>query len=274
MSNDRFNKKPAETQEEGAPAWMNTYGDMVTLLLTFFVLLFSFSVIDAQKWAEIASAFAGTPVIARQALDGNVGDEISIPGIDNRIQPSETGLGDESGAEEAPDPTITDPDADLEDIPDDFTLLYKEMKSYIELKGLDTVLSIKKDDDVILLRVRDSALFDSGKAIIKDNAIALLDQTAGVFDKYNQAIKMVRIEGHTDNVPMTSPKYEDNWILSTSRATTVLRYFLNCAALKPEQYSAVGYGEFQPISTNETEEGKAANRRVDFVIIGYNMDIK
>lgn len=262
MSERNKRRKQAPEYEEGAPAWMNTYGDMVTLLLTFFVLLFSFSVIDAQKWAELASAFAGTPLVMVQSLDAGGEDEIAIHGFEAR---HETDQGEQ---EADPNENVFDPGDEPGEIEDDFLHLYQDMKHYIEEKGLDTVLSLHRDGAVILLRVRDSALFDSGRANIKAEALPLLNQTIDVFDRYAQAISMVRIEGHTDNVPMSSPRFTDNWDLSMGRATNILRYFLDQSGLKPQQYSAVGYGEFQPISCNESEEGRASNRRVDFVILG------
>jgi len=253
MSSRKDRKRPEPPQEEGSPAWMNTYGDMVTLLLTFFVLLFSFSVIDAKKFEEIANSFAGTPFVAVEAVNAEI-EEISILNL------------------HGPGDTSEELKESAQAIQKEFDQLYQAMKTHIERNQLDTELTLQKEDDVILLRVRESALFDSGKADIKQESLPLLEQVAEVFDKHGEAIEMITIEGHTDNVPISSARFRDNWELSTSRATRVLRYFFEHSSLEQGQYSVRGFGELQPVASNDTEEGKALNRRVDFVIQGYKFD--
>lgn len=268
-------KKVAPPQEEGSPAWMNTYGDMVTLLLTFFVLLFSFSTIDVQKWKDIVNSFAGQQIISAIPDPGNTGNSTSGPGDleewlnslgDGEDSPGES---DASGEGDEGEDTTGAGATELT-----FVELYEEIKEHIETHGLESMLGLSKNGDVITLRISDSALFDSGQADIKDESLELLAQVGAIFAKYQASIQMIRIEGHTDNVPISrfNTKYKDNWDLSTSRAGSVLRYFIETSDLEQNQFSVMGYGEFYPVASNDTEEGRAQNRRVDFVIQSYAVD--
>jgi len=242
-------KKPEQPQEEGAPAWMNTYGDMVTLVLTFFVLLFSFSTIDAKKWEELVNSFSGQRFVAIQPLD---------PGALEHGEYSETVTAE-------PQPSVKPTTNDIEAM-QQFDELYQKIRDHIKDNKLEAKLNVEKNGDVILLHITDSALFDSGKDVIKPDAKKLLKKVAAIFSQYERSIKMIRIEGHTDNVPIHTARFENNLILSCSRASTVWEYFIDTSEIEPGRYSATGYGEYHPIATNKTEEDKAKNRRVDFVI--------
>jgi len=251
-------KKPAPPGEEGgAPAWMNTYGDMVTLLLTFFVLLFSMSTIDARKWEELVQSFTRAPYVAVQALNADEVIEEALRG--NSWEPSLATTPTEQEAEH---------DTNLSGNRKRFVELYEMIQSYIKRNGLESVLqATKMDDDSILIRMTDRALFDSGKVDIKPEALPILNDTCAILDSYHDLIETVWIQGHTDNVPIHSDRYKDNSDLSAMRATSVRRYMLGIMEkIDPAKLVAEGFGEYRPVDTNETEEGRANNRRVDFVI--------
>lgn len=241
-------KKPPEEQEPGAPAWMTTYGDMVTLVLTFFVLLFSFSTVDAKKWEGLVSSFSGMRLVAIEPLDPSS----AVKGFD---MPT-------------PRPTSA---LEAEQLKDEFDELYQRIQNYIDDNQLQSQLAVDKHEDVILLRVTESILFDSGRDIIKPEATELLRKVGLIFDEYEQSIAGIRIEGHTDNVPINTAQFESNWELSMARAVRVLRFYLANSIIEPPKYTVSGYGEYHPIATNDTEEGKAQNRRVDFVIQGMQI---
>lgn len=244
-------KKPQEDNPPGAPAWMTTYGDMVTLVLTFFVLLFSFSTIDEAKWDDLVEAFTGIRFTVIQPLDPYAavqGFEMASP----RPSPAQQNNVEQQQKEA-------------------FDELYERIKESIEENNLSSMLSVDKSEDVILLRMTDSALFDSGKADIKPDALDLLRMVSLIFDEYEPNIEGIRIEGHTDNVPIHTAQFESNWELSTARATRVLQVFLANSIIPPAKYTASGYSEYHPVATNETEDGKAKNRRVDFVIQGVTI---
>lgn len=244
MSGNR--KKRQESEEQGS-SWMDTYGDLVTLLLTFFVLLFSFSTIDAQKWKEIVASFTGSSVEVVSPLDSSTNGDISFnEGADSSSDDSDEGA--------------------TAEVKKEFDELYSNIKEHIEEQGLEAQVVVEKDGDEILIRLSDNVLFDSGSAVLLDNAKVIMGSISKIMLKSKNSIGMVRIEGHTDNRPISTSQFADNWELSTARSYTVLKYLLKIG-LDSEVLSMAGYGEEQPIDTNATAEGRARNRRVDFVII-------
>lgn len=250
-------KKPEEPQEEGAPAWMNTYGDMVTLVLTFFVLLFSFSTVNAEKWEEIVSSLSGTRIVAIAALDPNA-----------VAKPNEEDEGRFVITSPTPAPSEPAPDESAEVQAElRFNELYEKIQFHIEYFGLSAFLNVDYVDEyTILLRMSDAAFFEPGKADIDDAAKAALNEVCGVVAQYLDMIATIRIEGHTDNVPMHNSQFADNWELSMGRADAVRKYVMDVTDVDPALLVACYYGEYRPIATNDTPEGRAMNRRVDFVI--------
>jgi chemotaxis protein MotB len=118
------------------------------------------------------------------------------------------------------------------------------------------------------MRIGSNVLFNSGEADLLPEALPVLDSAIETLVENRNRYVMVNIEGHTDNVPISTERYPDNWALSASRAVNTLRYIVEKEVVELNQLSAVGYGEYHPVGTNETPEGRAANRRVDFVIQG------
>lgn len=230
--------KKSKLEKKGSPAWMTTYSDMVTLLLTFFVLLYSFSSIDADKWQRLVVAFTGDTSIFEQKSELHINQQQA--GLDEITQ--------------------------LQQQLKDFQELYEKLKAYVESSELDTKILLNKTDNEIQIRFTDNVLFDSGKANLKDEALEILSKITVAIRTYEQSIQMIRIEGHTDNVPINTAEFPSNWELSTARAVTVLKFLIQNQNLSPEMLSAVGYGEYHNIAGNDTAEGRAKNRRVDFVI--------
>ncbi|HKM33116.1 MAG TPA: flagellar motor protein MotB [Lachnospiraceae bacterium] len=232
MSNDKFRNQDDGDDEEEAN-WQDSYSDLVTDLLAIFVILFAFAMLSQA-------------IQISKDREAEIQDLISISTESDNVLPGESGL-----------------------LPEEDSLdgLYQSIKGYIEETGLSQQLSVNKlENNQILLRVASSAFFDSGQATIDDDAEILLSKISELMTQYKDSIKMVRIEGHTDNIPIKTFEYDSNWELSTSRAVNVLRRLLELSELVPEQLSAVGYSEFYPISDNRTDTGRALNRRVDFFI--------
>lgn len=248
-------KKRGEQQEaEQQYNWQDTYGDLVTLLLCFFVLLFSFSSINAEKWQQLVEAFTGTSG-ADEIVTFNAADiqDQAIGNIDAMI--------DVENREE-PEDGIVEQDT----INETFDGLYEKIMSYIEVNELEGQLSLSRTEDVIIIRFSEMALFNSGEAEILPGNAELVKHVVRIISENIAAIKMINIEGHTDNVPICSVRFEDNWDLSTKRATNMLREVVDTELIDVEKLSATGYGEYHPIATNNTSEGRAKNRRVDFVL--------
>jgi chemotaxis protein MotB len=255
------NTEPEE--ESGGYSWMDTYGDLVTLLLCFFVLLYSFSTLNEQKAQELVSSFSGTyGAAAIQAFDISEVKEDAIR-IDSMVDFESRGSqqqGDVSDSE------LQEMQELQEQINETFDELYQKIVSYIEINELSGQMSVSRTDDVIILRFNEIALFDSGSATIRPESAETLKHFIQIITENIDSISMVNIEGHTDTVPIHTAEFEDNWDLSVKRATNTLRILLDAALIEETKLSAIGYGEHQPIAPNETPEGRAENRRVDFVL--------
>ncbi|MBM7613666.1 OmpA/MotB family protein [Alkaliphilus hydrothermalis] len=236
-------KKREESPPAGAPLWMTTYGDMVTLLLCFFVLLFSFSEIDVQKFEAIISSFNGS---------------IGILDSGKTVEPSP------NISEAMKEDQITNQLEEWED----FKKLQELIEQYLADKGLNTDVLVSLETRGLVLRFQDNVLFDSGKADLKDTSKEILIYLAEFLAAEEFKGKHIRIEGHTDTDPLRpNSKFETNWELSVSRAANVVRYLIEEIELEPARFSASGYGEYHPVTTNDTMENKAKNRRVDIVIL-------
>jgi len=251
-------RRRKEEVKQGAPEWMNTYGDMVTLLLTFFVMLFAMSTIEEYKFSDLRQSL--------QAALGNIQGSVGI-----NYGGSTVTDGDMIGRGEEKIPNLEEITTTLEAIRtakmnaiDEMTRVYTQVKQYLEEHDLGEVVEIIEENQGILIRFKDNVLFDSGKAVIKENAKIILNDMAKILGQIN---KSIRVEGHTDNRPINTPQFPSNWELSTQRAVNVLKYFIEVNGLAPERLSAVGYGEYHPVADNATEEGRQKNRRVDIVIL-------
>ncbi|MFZ5943700.1 MAG: OmpA family protein [Bacillota bacterium] len=242
-------KKQRDDVPKGSPLWMTTYGDMITLVLTFFILLYSYSSLDVLKWKQVVSSVKGSLGV----MDGGTtldNSELAGPGKPN---------------DSLDNKRIT------EDEIEQLERLQQEMKEMEELKKalqdiltkIDQRVIVKTDQRGVILRFEDSVLFDKGKAELKGDAKNVLNRVAQLLSGID---KPIRVEGHTDDLPIHTVQFPSNWELSTTRATNVLRYLLE-HRLNPKLLSAVGYGEYHPLVPNESEESRRKNRRVDIVIL-------
>lgn len=223
-------------KQEGAPAWMTTYGDLVTLLLTFFVLLLAFSEIDAQKFKAMIMSFQGST--------GNLDSSTILT------------------TEEILDYTI-------ETLQDSSIV---ELKSTLEgsLKDLSLYdkVTISLESEGLLLRLQDNIIFDSGKAEVKAEAKEIIMVLSELLKSDNLRYNRIQVEGHTDTDQIMQPNiYRTNWDLSVARASNVVQLFIEGADMSPRRFSASGYSEYYPIADNESAESKAQNRRVDILIL-------
>ncbi len=232
---------------------MDTYGDMVTLLLCFFVLLYSFSSMDSSKAKQLIGAFSGSqsPYVI-DAMDAKTVRKSAIEPIDSMVN-----VKGRKNIQGAGGTTAT---------VNNFDKLYASIRSYISDNNLESQLSVSKTDDTIILRFGEVFLFNSGKADLLPNGRKQLAKIVDIIVQYESSVRMITIEGNTDNVPIKNQEFSDNWDLSVTRASNVLHTVLEYNTIKPEKLAAVGYGEYHPIDTNTTAAGRAHNRRVDFVI--------
>lgn len=228
-------KRRQEESSGGSPEWLTTYSDLVTLLLCFFVLLFSFSSVDAEKFQSIMQSFQGGSGV----LSGGTTLDI-LPNIDD------DGL---------------DVDSELED-------LKGYLEEYVDSLGLGDRIIIQTEERGIIIRFMDNIFFDSGSANIKKESFDILKSVAQVLNREEFLDKQIKIEGHTDSEPMyRPPMFPTNWELSSARAVNVLRYLVEIEDIDGKRVSNSGYSYYRNIAPNDTPENKAKNRRVDIVIL-------
>lgn len=259
-------KRKPEEPKKGAPEWQCTFGDLMNLLLCFFVLLFSMSSIDAEKWKEVVASFNSTFSV----FDGGasaIGDGILISNGVSQLNELSEYLNSTGVAEDVEDP---DPDSLYEQMQKEGLQESEQMAEQIQ-EALDE-MSLQNDIDIdftsqyVLLTMRGAILFDSGSARLKEDVYPMLDKLGQILMTYSDSL--IEIEGHTDNVPIHNSVYASNDELSSARALSVFHYFIETTTLDPADIKHSGRGEYVPIADNATEEGRAHNRRVEIRI--YN----
>jgi len=218
-------------EKMGLPGWVVTYGDMMSLLLTFFILLVSFSTIQETKFKEAMESLQGALGVLKKYPTAIEQPNIQIP------QPRQT-------ANE---------------------MIYyqvRQLEQFLLEKRLDKKVRVEVTSDGIKLSIVDSTLFASAQAELQPGARQLLDRIAMMLGGIG---KDVTISGHTDSIPISTVRFPSNWELSAARAISVARRFQS-RGVDPKRISAVGYGEYRPVSTNDTADGRQANRRVEIFL--------
>jgi chemotaxis protein MotB len=256
-------KKRIGGGDEGAPEWLTTYSDMVTLLLTFFVLLFSMATIDKQKFEDLAHALRSSYIhrSSGDMLRSNMGKSILTV---NFVNPDDTGEKrvDNKRYIEASEEIILD---DTEIIEGKKLEKAKEqLEIDVEKLGISDLVEIIDERDYLLIRLNSQVLFESGSAEILSEGKRTLDALGKPLIPLENEIL---IQGHTDNVPINTPLFPSNWELSTKRATNVVVYLIESLNLDPSKLTATGNGEYRPIGDNNTAEGRQKNRRIEIMIL-------
>lgn len=275
-------KRKEDTPAPGSPAWMATFGDLMNLLLCLFVLLFSMSKIDAQEFAKIAASFnnefsvfnGGATAIGEGVLISNGVSQLNE--LDEYI--NSTGR----TAEDNPD--ADDYDSDNSQVGDNESgptfgehvaqveqaqiqaseQLAEQIQEAVNEDNLSENIDIKFSSQYVQLTLNGAILFDSGSAELKDSVLPILKNVGTILDKY--ATHTIEIEGHTDNVPISSARFANNNELSSARALSVFDFFVENTNLNPANIKTSGRGEYVPVADNSTPEGRAMNRRVEIRI--------
>lgn len=222
-----YQKKKVEPA--AANEWMNTYADVVTLLLTFFVLLFAISNVNSKKYDALVKSVNPDGIIVSEAV------------------------GALNGGTEVPSSST------------EFDAVYKKINDYIQENELQDDIDITKTDDYILLRFKDNVLFNPDKSVLTGNGQAILSFISDALLTTEDKIDQINIEGHTaDSIDGNYSAF--SWDLSVSRAVNVLRFMVENKGLEPSKLSAVGYSKYRPLADNDTEDGRSQNRRVEIMI--------
>ncbi|MBO5468415.1 MAG: flagellar motor protein MotB [Lachnospiraceae bacterium] len=299
-------KRREKPPEEGSPAWMATFSDLMNLLLCFFVLLFASSTVDEEKIQRIMASFndvsfsildsGSVSLVDGQLVSGGV---TQLPGIEsvleyigvssevkgNNQELSATGADD--GKEDSSDqPDSVQPsseevlkdnqaqDMSQQDLVDQLEAegqkqseqMYDEISERAESYKIEDNITMDYNSQYVSLDLNGALLFDQGKAELREDAETFMKKITSILKRYKDCV--VEIEGHTDNVPIHSSVYQSNRYLSTARATKVYEYIMEHSDLLDSNMKVAGYGESRPVASNDTEEGRAKNRRVTIKI--YN----
>lgn len=264
-----MSRKREESSKRGSPAWMTTFGDLMNLLLCFFVMLFSMSTIDEADYEILKQSFKSNYT---SFLDGgksffdnsSSNDELSL--VENDFSTNGHSNDDVEKVENL--------EESIETVEEQKKLysdkMYEEVSSMLKEQELSSnIVTLKKDEDnnYIMLSISGSLLFDSGDVDLKEDALPVLSKVGDILLMF--AGYQIEIEGHTDNVPVTGyHSYKDNNELSSDRALSTFYYLVSEKGLDPATMKYSGRGEYDPVASNKTEKGRQQNRRVEIKI--YN----
>ncbi|GKV57146.1 motility protein B [Sporosarcina sp. NCCP-2222] len=224
-------------------SWLLPYSDLLTLLLALFIVLFASSSVDEAKFSQISSVFNEIFDGGRGVMDNSSPTTVPVPK-------------DQAGQE-------NDNSSYLED-QRSLSEIQEKLDEYIAVHELENQFQTKLTDEGLLIIIRDSILFETGKATISPQYESLAKDIGDllVFEKPRQIV----ITGHSDNIPIHTSEFDSNWDLSSMRAYNFLKILVRDSNLDPRLFSTKGYGEFQPIASNDTPEGRSKNRRVEVLI--------
>ncbi len=232
-------KRKKDDGHENLERWLLTYADLITLLLAFFIVMYSMSRIDAKRFGKMAEALNGVLKGGTSVFKNLTEDEIlKGHGL--------LKLGD-------------------------LNMVQKQIEERFEDLQRPEQVQTEITERGLVVHIMESALFREGSATLEPRAMEVLDI---IHERIVNLPNHVRIEGHTDDRSINTPVYPSNWELSTARATQVVRYFIENYGLAPDRISALGYGEFRPVRPNNSIENRAKNRRVDIVILTMELSLK
>ena len=269
-----------KANHDGQERWLITYADLITLLMIFFVVMYAMSQVDATKYASLSETLQTTFSSGggNGNLDGGSGilDGAHVsPGdgsASNNGQDQQNDSGTSDGDKESKEQTpavmvgqITEKDIAFRKQEQQLQQVKNTIEQYIQDNHLQNDITVTDTPKGIEVRLSDSLLFELGKADLTEAAIPTLDKLSSMFSQLDSTIS---IEGHTDNLQMApGARYKDNWELSAERSLSVLRYFVEDKQLNSDKFQIAGYGDTRPIASNDTEEGRKKNRRVEIIIL-------
>lgn len=269
-------KKEADAPK-GSPAWMTTFSDLMNLLLCFFVLLFSMSTVDAEKLQAVIASFHNDvsilPSSGKTIGEGEmIGSGINqLENIDMYFNQSSG----ETGQQQGGDGQLTEEEISQKYEEQEITesaQMAEDIEQQLAEQGIQNQVEVNFNAEYVLLTLNGAILFDSGKSEVRSEAEPLIQKIGSILQSYDKNI--IEIEGHTDNVPMHSARYENNDVLSMYRALAVADMIRGNTALDPAYIKSSGRGEYVPIGDNTTEEGRARNRRVEIKVYNsYNSNV-
>lgn len=266
-------KKEVEAEKENSERWLLTYSDLITLLMIFFVVLYSISKVDANKFQAIAESLntalgGGTP--AKIDIANHPSGPSLLAGGKPPSKSSDSGPEDkdQTPADTKNQAANTQGNVDQENLT--IEGIKVKLDKFAADNGIQTKLVSSIEERGLVVSIEDTLLFDSGSANITPRAKEILKKISTVLAG---APNYIKVEGHTDNLPIHTAQFPSNWELSVLRATNVVQILVSEGGVSADHLSATGYGEYRPITTNDTEAGRSRNRRVDLVILRSKYDL-
>jgi chemotaxis protein MotB len=263
---NRRRRRGDQAHEEHADErWLLTYADMITLLMALFIVMWSMSAVNISKFEELKASL-------RDAFNGNIHDAGAgvTPGGESVLEPTSKAsvnpaIVPAQPVAQAPKvPTVEDTLAKRE--LESLRRVQAELRAWAKQHGVSERIRATIDERGLVVRLlTDEVLFDPGHAVVKSGSDPLLAKIGALLGS-GRIGNPIRVEGHTDDTPIATAQFPSNWELSAARATAVLRKLL-AAGLKPGRVSVAGYGEQQPIASNDSAAGRAKNRRVEIVVL-------
>ncbi|MBE5890550.1 MAG: chemotaxis protein [Lachnospiraceae bacterium] len=271
-------KQKQEDPPKGSPAWMATFSDLMNLLLCFFVLLFSMSTVDAEKFQEVVASLQSAMSIL-PAGGNSIGDGQLISAGVRQLEFLDAYYNQMANSASEDENSENDGESDVEEAYEKQSLEESEsmaeaMQNQIEAYGIQDMVEVDFNAQYVQLSLSGAVLFESAQAELVEDAYPIVDKICLILANYDKNI--IEVEGHADNVPLVNSKYEDNDVLSMYRALNVANYIRSKTSDKidPAHIKSSGRGSYVPIADNSTAEGRARNRRVEIKIYNsYNSDV-
>jgi chemotaxis protein MotB len=229
--------------------WLVSYADFITLLLGLFVVMYAFARADQKKQAQVSRAI-DTAFRSMGVMQDGTSQQSGAAGTD--------------GAAPGASAVMNEDVASPAQVKGDLDRIRRDLAATLSTQIAAHTVSLEMGRDGLVISLREAGFFDSGSAVPKPEALPTLRRIAATLGSTPFDL---RIEGHTDNVPIHNAEFDSNWELSAARATHIARLFLDMKAIPADRLSAAGYAEFHPVATNDTPEGRAQNRRVDLVVM-------
>ena len=233
---------------------MDTYGDMVTLMLCFFVMLYSMSTMDQQKWEQLVEAL----------------NPSSVEDIQNVVQnlPANPSQGDPSDTASAVIGQLTQ-----EDVEQDLEELYQAILQYVQQSGIGSKVTVGKGNGYVFISFDDTVFFNGDSYQLLDAGKETLDQVGESIREVSASVDEIRVLGHTAQANPSSPNDPTfDRFLASNRATVVTVYLQEKGIVAPSRIVSVGYGQWRPVAQNDTTEGRAENRRVELIVTGLDLE--
>jgi chemotaxis protein MotB len=271
--------KKKKEKKENSERWLLTYSDLITLLMILFVVLYAMSTVDQAKYNELTQSLQGALGDKGKTINGSMipsgsgilEGETPGSGTDTEYQnqstenlgSSEGSTGEDGTGEDGTGETGESETGDT-DSSNEFTNLRTELLQAIKDDKFKDKLYITIEDKGLVISVSNDILFESGQADVKDDMKETLEIIARLINRLSNPIQ---VEGYTDNIPVHNSRYTSNWQLSAERAANVVQYLIDNYDVKPQRLTAIGYGEYSPVASNDTAEGRERNRRISITIL-------